>query len=110
VRKADADEGVLANRSRRLETTLEVVNCMDEPINARIFECGHSMHAAALLMRQTLADAMISPGYRRLFKMAYMEEDDGAEAEFDVEIRLGFRKAKCEVVGEQIVYVDAMDL
>lgn len=86
-------------------TTLEVSNCTDEPVQVKIFEPGHS-NAAARLFRSAMAEGTISPATNRVFTLKASK--DGSETDLDVEIRIGNKKAKCEVVGDQVIFVDGL--
>jgi len=87
-----------------LTTTLEVVNCTDEPVQVKIFAPGHS-HASRLF-RSPLDEGTISPATNRVFTVKAPK--DGSDANLDVEIRIGNKKAKCEVVGDQVIFVDGL--
>mmetsp|Transcript_53796 Transcript_53796/g.116280 ORF Transcript_53796/g.116280 Transcript_53796/m.116280 type:complete len:316 (+) Transcript_53796:3-950(+) len=86
------------------ETAVEVSNCSDEAIVIKVFEPGKGGHAARLF-KSALGEANIAPGDRRVFKLKAQPE---GETDFDVEVRIGNRKANCEVVGGQVVTVDGI--
>lgn len=85
-------------------TTLEVVNRMDETVQVKVFAPGGGH--ASMLFRRPIGEGAVSPGVHRLFSLRADREN--GEVNFDVEIRLGRRLAKCEVVGEQVIFVDGM--
>ncbi|CAJ1344018.1 unnamed protein product [Effrenium voratum] len=85
-------------------TTLEVVNCTDEPVQVKIFEPGSS-HASRLF-RSPLAEGTISPADNRVFTLKASTAE--GDTDLDVEIRIGNKKAKCEVVGDQVIFVDGL--
>jgi len=84
-------------------TCVEVVNGTDEPIQVKVFEHGKSGHASRLF-RSALAEGTISPDSNKVFSLK--ANKDASETDFDVEVRIGNKKAKCEVVGDQVVFVD----
>jgi len=85
------------------QTTVEVVNCTDEPVQVKVFE--PVSHAATRLFRSPLAEGTISPGTNRVFTVKASKD---ADTHLDVEIRIGNKKAKCEVVGDQVIFVDGL--
>eukprot|EP00927_Polykrikos_kofoidii_P061821 TRINITY_DN56649_c0_g1_i1.p1 TRINITY_DN56649_c0_g1~~TRINITY_DN56649_c0_g1_i1.p1 ORF type:complete len:543 (-),score=110.68 TRINITY_DN56649_c0_g1_i1:105-1733(-) len=86
------------------QDTVEFVNSMDEPMAVKVFEPGSGGHTS-ILFRNAIREGTIGPGVRRMFKLK--ESGDG-ETDYDVEIRVGNRRAKCEVVGGQVVFVDGL--
>lgn len=86
-------------------TAVEVVNRTDEPLSVKIFEAGKSSHAARLF-RSALCDGIIPAGANYVFSLKANPEK--AETDFDVEIRVGPRRAKCEVAGGQVIFVDGL--
>jgi len=85
------------------QTTVEVVNCTDEPVQVKVFE--PVSHAATRLFRSPLAEGTISPGTNRVYTVKASKD---ADTHLDVEIRIGNKKAKCEVVGDQVIFVDGL--
>jgi len=84
-------------------TRVEVLNRLDEPVQIKVFESGKSGHVSRLF-RSALAEGTVSPGMGRIFPLK--ANPDTPETDFDVEIRVGRKRAKCEVVGEQVIFVD----
>mmetsp|Transcript_37726 Transcript_37726/g.117607 ORF Transcript_37726/g.117607 Transcript_37726/m.117607 type:complete len:459 (+) Transcript_37726:202-1578(+) len=98
------DEGENASEGDDESTThVEVVNGTEEPIQVKLFEHGKSGHASRLF-RSALAEGTVSPDSSKVFKMKVNKE--ASDSFFDVEVRIGNKKAKCEVDGEQVVFVD----
>jgi len=85
------------------KTNVEVVNGTEEPVQVKIFAHEQSGHSTRL-MRSALDEAIISPDTNKVFRLK--ADKDTPETYFDVEVRIGSKKAKCEVVGEQVVFVD----
>lgn len=84
-------------------THVEVVNGTEEPVQVKILAHAAGGHATRLF-KSALAEGTISPDSNRVFKLK--ADRDTPETNFDVEVRIGNKKAKCEVVGEQVVFVD----
>lgn len=87
-------------------TAIEVANRTDDPVGVRIFEPKGGGHAATRLFRSSLEDTTLQPGTRQVFWLK--GNMDGSETDFDVEVRIGLRKARCEVVGGQVILVDGI--
>eukprot|EP00933_Yihiella_yeosuensis_P010141 TRINITY_DN11642_c3_g1_i1.p1 TRINITY_DN11642_c3_g1~~TRINITY_DN11642_c3_g1_i1.p1 ORF type:complete len:625 (-),score=143.85 TRINITY_DN11642_c3_g1_i1:40-1914(-) len=85
------------------KTSLEVVNRTDEPTYVKVFEPGSSS-AAARLFKTATAEATVSPSNHFVFSL--QANKDGSETNFDVEIRVSGKKVKCEVVGDQVIFID----
>ncbi|CAK9080014.1 PPM-type phosphatase domain-containing protein, partial [Durusdinium trenchii] len=85
------------------QTSVEVVNCTDEPVEVKVFEPG--AHAASRLFRSPMAEGTISPSTNRVF---HVKASNEADTNLDVEIRISNKKAKCEVVGDQVIFVDGL--
>jgi len=88
-------------------TCVEVANRTDEPLTVKIFEPGASGHKIALF-KSPIGEGIIGPGTNKSFQLRLLPNAKTGEADYDVEIRVGNRKAKCEVVGEQIIFVDGI--
>lgn len=86
------------------KTALEVVNRSDEPVQVKVFEPGHGQ--AARLFKSPLSEGTVSPSTSRVFMVK--ANTDGTETDLDVEIRIANKKAKCEVVGDQTIFVDGL--
>lgn len=86
------------------KTSLEVVNRTDEPVQVKVFEPGHGQ--AARLFKSPLSEGTVSPSTSRVFMVK--ANKDATETDLDVEIRIGNKKAKCEVVGDQMIFVDGL--
>ncbi|CAK0845365.1 unnamed protein product, partial [Prorocentrum cordatum] len=98
-----AEGGKAEEAEETKSTSVEVVNRTDEPVQVKVFEFGKSGHASRLF-RSPMAEGTISPGMGRVFSLK--ADPDPEETIFDVEIRIGKKRAKCEVVGEQVIFVD----
>lgn len=99
----EAKGGKAEEAEEAKNTSVEVVNRTDEPVQVKVFEFGKSGHASRLF-RSPVAEGTISPGLGRVFSLK--ADPDPEETIFDVEIRIGKKRAKCEVVGEQVIFVD----
>lgn len=86
-------------------TAVEVVNRIDDPVQVKIFSPSVG-GAATFLFHTALAEGSVAPGARQLFRLPACSgsQDSG----FDVEVKIGGRKALCEVVGAQVIYIDGM--
>jgi len=96
------DNGLEAEETT-ISTAVEVANRTDEPVTVKVFKPS-SHNVAARLFRTALAEGTLSPGSSRVF---WLKVPPG-ETDFDVEIKIGTKKAKCEVSGGQIIYVDGV--
>eukprot|EP00927_Polykrikos_kofoidii_P032422 TRINITY_DN27627_c0_g1_i2.p1 TRINITY_DN27627_c0_g1~~TRINITY_DN27627_c0_g1_i2.p1 ORF type:complete len:547 (-),score=76.71 TRINITY_DN27627_c0_g1_i2:91-1731(-) len=103
-RKDDATDEKAAcsgNESDRIE----VVNHTEGPIDVKIFEPDGSQDSdrAPTVFRNPLARGTVVPHMSRSFMVKVSVE---GETDYDVEIRSENRRAKCEVVGGQVIFVD----
>jgi len=102
------EEEIVKSEEKNVEeegpkTFLEVVNNTDESVGVKIFERGDH---ASRLFKSPLAEGTISTSTNRVFSVK--ANKDGSETDLDVEIRIGNKKAKCEVVGDQVIFVDGL--
>lgn len=91
-----------------LETAaVEVANNTDELVVVKLFPHarGAASHAQRLF-RSAQAEGGLGPGATRLYCGEAEPNAKTGETVFDVEIRIGNRKATCEVTGGQVIYVD----
>jgi len=98
VDKAGATEAAVDGPT----TCVEVVNGTDETIHAKVFE--HGKGHKSRLFTSPLGEGTVGPDSNRVFRLK--ADSEGVETHYDVEIRIGSKKAKCEVAGEQVVFVD----
>jgi hypothetical protein len=87
-------------------TAVEVVNRTDDPVTIKVYDANDSGGTAYKLLRSTIAEGTLPPGSRKAFCL--QSSKDTAETNFDVEVRIGMKKAKCEVVGGQVIFVDGI--
>eukprot|EP00931_Biecheleriopsis_adriatica_P065501 TRINITY_DN40020_c0_g1_i1.p1 TRINITY_DN40020_c0_g1~~TRINITY_DN40020_c0_g1_i1.p1 ORF type:complete len:523 (-),score=98.15 TRINITY_DN40020_c0_g1_i1:39-1607(-) len=84
------------------KTSVEIVNRTDEPVQVKVFEPGHH---ASRLFKSAMAEGVISPSDARTF---VLKASKGSDTDLDVEVRIGNKKAKCEVVGDQVIFVEGL--
>lgn len=109
--RAEQEVAVDAEKEKLTEddapsTAVEVVNRTDDPANIKIYDMIKGGHAASRWLSGAAAEGSLGPGSRKVFSLKGSKST--AETDFDVEIRIGMKKAKCEVVGGQVIFVDGI--
>jgi len=103
VKAATEDPEAHADKELGPRTAVEVVNRTDDPVSVKIFEPKAGQNR---FFRNAMAEDVLAPGVKQVFQL--IGNKDVAETNFDVEIRIGSKKAKCEVVGGQVIFVDGL--
>eukprot|EP00929_Paragymnodinium_shiwhaense_P120208 TRINITY_DN92112_c0_g1_i1.p1 TRINITY_DN92112_c0_g1~~TRINITY_DN92112_c0_g1_i1.p1 ORF type:complete len:558 (+),score=121.98 TRINITY_DN92112_c0_g1_i1:133-1806(+) len=108
---ASREEATVEAAASEGDATIEVENRTDDPMAVKIFEASQGLSNPANLFRSPLQTGIIGPEASKIFHLPPKLSDGSkaaTEAEFDVEIRIGNRTAKCEVMGGQIISVDGI--